>query len=80
MKNERDEKLRVYMEASPDIIKYLSYIVSKNKGVNKAEHKLTKSQIKHLAPEFMDDFNKGLSKWLSNNNMPVKHVKVTEIF
>ena len=63
----------------PDILKYLSHIVSTNKGVNKTENQLSKMQIKHLAPEFMEDFNKGLSKWLSKNNLPPKSVKVDEI-
>lgn len=63
----------------PDILKYLSFIVSSNKGVNKAERILTKSQIKHLAPQFMDDFNLGLSKWLKDNNLPVKEVKDNDL-
>ena len=64
----------------PNILKYLSYIVSSNKGVNKAENQLTKAQIKHLAPEFMEDFNKGLNKWLAKNNMPLKSVSTSDIF
>ena len=64
----------------PDIIKYLTFIMSSNNGVNKSERILTKSQIKHLAPEFMEDFNKGLSKWLKKNNIPAKEVKVDQLF
>ena len=64
----------------PNILKYLSHIVSSNKGVNKAENQLTKAQIKHLAPEFMEDFNKGLNKWLAKNNMPLKSVSTSDIF
>jgi hypothetical protein len=63
----------------PDILKYLSFIVSSNKGINKAERILTKSQIKHLAPQFMDDFNLGLSKWLKDNNLPVKEIKENDL-
>ena len=64
----------------PDIIKYLTFIMSSNVGVNQTERILTKSQIKHLAPEFMDDFNKGLSKWLKKNNIPPKEVSVDQLF
>ena len=64
----------------PDIIKYLTFIMSSNVGVNQTERILAKSQIKHLAPEFMDDFNKGLSKWLKKNNIPPKEVSVDQLF
>ena len=82
-KGDEIEGFSIFQEGEildPNILKYLSHIVSSNKGVNKAENQLTKAQIKHLAPEFMEDFNKGLNKWLAKNNMPLKSVSTSDIF
>lgn len=55
----------------PEIKEYLTFIVNKNEGINLTERKLTKKQIKKLAPEFTENIRYAVGDFAKKHNIPV---------
>lgn len=60
---------------SDDVREYLNFIIEMNDGINYTERKLTKKQIKKLAPEFTDDIRSAISLFAQKHN-----ISITECF